>query len=167
MNIERPILSYHDFIFLSPTLILLPNCYQNTLDIWVLPNGITPAPIEPFLSLFLPCLYGGSEIIRFCCHREPNPMPSGTPHSEAPFHPDPEDAMVVLNAQISTSPNRTSAYSLFVYRKALLRVVYTNDQPEDDNGAFHYVVVESKGVKTGTGRVRIYASTGNISLAEG
>ncbi|KAG5730616.1 hypothetical protein E4T56_gene4141 [Termitomyces sp. T112] len=133
MDIQRPNSPYHNFIFLSPTVILLPNTQLNTLDVWEIPTGAKPPPTEPFLCLALPSLSYRSTIFHFSCRCEPNLTPSGKPYSEAPFHPDPEDAIIVLTAQVDFG-----AYALFVHRSALLRVCTTH-QPEDEAGVSHYL----------------------------
>ncbi|KAG6887262.1 hypothetical protein C0992_013100 [Termitomyces sp. T32_za158] len=137
MDIQRPHLTYREFVFLSQTMILLPNYYLNTLDIWELPTGAQLPPAEPFLRLTLPTLSTGSSIINFSCRCEPNPTPSGTPHLVTPFHPDPDDAIMVMNVQLQ-GPDGVGVYLLFVHRSALLKVCTTH-RPEDEDGVSHYI----------------------------
>ncbi|KAG6819166.1 hypothetical protein H0H93_014727 [Arthromyces matolae] len=137
MHITRPCFTYHDFIFLSPTIILLPNYHLNTLDAWELPTGTTPAPTEPFLSLALPGLSLGSFIINGSCRCEPNPAPSGIKHSNAAFSANPNNAIVVLNMRIH-GPDGASAYSIYVHRGSLLQVC-TTVRPEDEDGVSHFL----------------------------
>ncbi|KAG6844656.1 hypothetical protein H0H87_005107 [Tephrocybe sp. NHM501043] len=136
LDVHRATRTYHDVIFLSPLILLLPNYNHNTLDIWQIPIGTEPAPTEPFLALALPGLTPGTLISNISCRAEPNPAPSGTPYSTAPFHDNPEDAIVVFNVQLHTL--RNSSYTLFVHRRALLRACTTSTL-QDEAGVTHYL----------------------------
>ncbi|KAG6899891.1 hypothetical protein C0993_005690 [Termitomyces sp. T159_Od127] len=65
------------------------------------------------------------------------PQICGTPHLRAPFYPDPDDAIMVLNVQLQGA-DEDGAYSLFVHRSSLLKVCHTN-RPEDEDGVSHYI----------------------------
>ncbi|KAG6840448.1 hypothetical protein C0991_006624 [Blastosporella zonata] len=129
LNIVRHYRCYQEAIFISPMLILLPNYHLNTLDIWEIPTGTNLVPTDPFLSLALPGLIHGSLIAKISCRGEPNPTPSGAPHSRAPFRDNPEDAIVVFNVHIQSI--HVSSYSLFVHRSALLQACTTH-HPGDE-----------------------------------
>ncbi|KAG6908210.1 hypothetical protein DXG01_005682 [Tephrocybe rancida] len=137
MNVERDYRGYHDVVFLSPTILLLPNYHHNTFDIWEIPVGGAPVPTEPYLALALPGLRHGSGLANISCRCEPNPAPSGTPHSPAPFHTSPDDAIIVFNIHLHTT-HMTTAYSLFVHRSALLKAC-TTSLPGDAEGVIHYI----------------------------
>ncbi|KAG6860056.1 hypothetical protein C0995_016424 [Termitomyces sp. Mi166 len=107
------------------------------LNIWELPTGMKPTPIKQFISLALPSLSFGLLIFSFGCRCKPNFMPGGALHSKAPFHPNSEDAIIVLNVQIQ-SLNGLGMYSLFVHRSALLRVC-TTESLEDEDGVSHCI----------------------------
>ncbi|KAG6832983.1 hypothetical protein H0H92_004867 [Tricholoma furcatifolium] len=144
---------YHDVIFLTPRLLLLPNANFNTLDIWEIPTGSMPVPTEPFFSFSLPPLRPGITPINVSCRAEPNPAPSGLRHSQAPFHDSAEDAVIVFSAR------GLSAYSLYVHRSALVKACTTH-RPEDEKRAWQYLPVVGAVGRIPRKRVRIWKDWG-------
>lgn len=113
--------SYANLLFLSPTLLLLPNTITGALEFW------DPAFMHPIGALGLPRLAAGWAFSPITCGCEPGARASGTPHSPHPFHTSAEDGLAVF--RISVHP--TVGYSLFVHRRALLRLC----PPSPRNGA--------------------------------
>ncbi|KAF8054232.1 hypothetical protein FPV67DRAFT_1132241 [Lyophyllum atratum] len=117
--------TYSGLVFLSPTLVLLPNARKHCLDIWSIPPSPLPSPPRPVLSLCLPPLNLGQFILSLSCRGEPNPTLAGTPHSDQPFHAAPEDALILFNLRVGHAifPLGNS-FSMFVHRSALLRLAH-------------------------------------------
>ncbi|KAF8063143.1 hypothetical protein FPV67DRAFT_1782712 [Lyophyllum atratum] len=125
MKISAPHDTYSGLVFLSPTLVLLPNTQKHCFDIWSIPASPPPndpssdpsSKPRPLLSLELPTLNLGQFMLTVNCRSEPGPTLNGTPHSNQPFHAAPEDAIVIFNLRLG---HAGIAFSLFVHRSALL-----------------------------------------------
>ncbi|KAG6826816.1 hypothetical protein H0H92_014285, partial [Tricholoma furcatifolium] len=130
-NVEIENQIYHNVIFLSPTILCLPNRRQNTLDIWLIPDtpiAATAIPlIQPFLQLELPKLIRMSQIISISCRSEPNPSPQGMRHSTRPFHASSEDAIVIFNICVFGLTDM-STFTMYVHRRALLELCFSRER---------------------------------------
>ncbi|KAG6867361.1 hypothetical protein C0993_003846, partial [Termitomyces sp. T159_Od127] len=125
-----PCQTYHGVIFLSPTVLCLPNKRMNTLDVWLIPDDsvVRPnsplPPLKPFLYIGLPPLSRTHILLTSLCRAEPNPAPSGTPYSRQPSHPAPADAIAVFSVRgVHRATMHTDTFTLFVHRRSLLRLV--------------------------------------------
>ncbi|KAG6810532.1 hypothetical protein H0H92_011450 [Tricholoma furcatifolium] len=115
---------YTSFVFLSPTILCIPNRWAGTLDIWHIPNEpVTSASPKPFLYLALPAHSPSIPITHIACRGEPNPSPNGTPHSTHAFHPSSEDAIIPFTIffHVSTSDNY-GVYMMYIHRRSLLEL---------------------------------------------
>ncbi|KAG6849240.1 hypothetical protein H0H93_010256 [Arthromyces matolae] len=81
-------------------------------------------PLKPFLYIGLPHLSPDYVLLSTQCRAEPNPSPSGTPHSHQPFHPKAEDSVVIFTLRgLDRLTMQLSAFTMFVHRRALLDVI--------------------------------------------
>ncbi|KAG6810835.1 hypothetical protein H0H92_010130 [Tricholoma furcatifolium] len=120
--------TYCSIVFLSPRHILLANAFPGSLDVFVIPprevhtaEGFDPDVDEPMVRLGLPMIHRGYSIRAIYGRAEPNPAPTGIPHSTLPFHPAPEDAISIFNMHIrSDGGHEWGDFSMFVHRSALL-----------------------------------------------
>ncbi|KAF5380137.1 hypothetical protein D9615_006303 [Tricholomella constricta] len=107
MEIHAPNHTYSGLVFLSPTLLLLPNTRTAALDIWAIPDAPAPAPTSttppprPLLSLLLPALAHNHMLVTLSCRGEPSPSPgAGTRFSPQPVHTRPADALLIFNVRV-------------------------------------------------------------------
>ncbi|KAG5650299.1 hypothetical protein H0H81_012693 [Sphagnurus paluster] len=142
---------YHpSLVFLTAELLLIPNARDLALDIWEIPSSGSEDthPLVPIVSLALPSISHVHRVSRFFCHAEPNPtapLPARSPppssvgpdpasgsmqlglataYAKKPFHPCPEDAVVVINMHLQTASHVLIAKKgLFVRRVDLLEAV--------------------------------------------
>ncbi|KAF9464318.1 hypothetical protein BDZ94DRAFT_1308099 [Collybia nuda] len=122
--------SYADLIFLSPTRFLLPNANARFLEFRDLTHT------QPIGALALPSLrnsYFFSDIAGRC---EPNPTPSGIPHSTRPFHASSADAIAIFNICVRGFQTLDSTFSMFVHRHALFNLCPVSP---NDNGTFEVI----------------------------
>ena len=112
-SFEAPYQSYSGLIFLSESLILLPNTRTNGLDIFRIPMKPTLRSLRPILTLNLPSLAHGRVLGGISCRSEPNPIsPSSIPHMKQrakdggyfspnrSFFPNSEDALCIFDLRI-------------------------------------------------------------------
>ncbi|KIM37681.1 hypothetical protein M413DRAFT_448215 [Hebeloma cylindrosporum] len=113
VSFEAPYQSYSGLIFLSESLILLPNTRTNGLDIFRIPTKPTLLSLRPILTLNLPTLSPGRVLGGISCRAEPNPIsPSSIPHMKQrsqdggyfspnrPFSPNSEHALCIFDLRI-------------------------------------------------------------------
>ncbi|KAF8889542.1 hypothetical protein CPB84DRAFT_1849340 [Gymnopilus junonius] len=74
MSLTAPYQTYSGLIFLTPSLIALPNAKINTLDVFHIPSKPSFTPARPILRLSLPALAGGRTLAGISCRAEPNPV---------------------------------------------------------------------------------------------
>ncbi|KAF8889540.1 hypothetical protein CPB84DRAFT_1785452 [Gymnopilus junonius] len=74
MGLTAPHQTYSGLIFLTPSLILLPNIKANSLDVFHIPSKPSLTTAEPILILSLPRLADGWSIMGISCRAEPNPV---------------------------------------------------------------------------------------------
>ncbi|KAG6840243.1 hypothetical protein C0991_007991 [Blastosporella zonata] len=127
LKTKFPRQTYHGVVFLSPTILCLPNIRANTLDIWLIPSEPIqvlrgPVPqLHPFMKIGLPELSARQLLLGALCRAEPNPAPGGTLHSSQPFHASSGDAIVIFNFRSIDRTDMTSrTWMLFVHRSTLL-----------------------------------------------
>ncbi|KAG6867944.1 hypothetical protein C0993_009256 [Termitomyces sp. T159_Od127] len=124
--LDYPVTSgtYCSIIFLSPTYIILPNGSSGTLDLFII-SPSNPDPSGPILRLAFPAITPGYSIRAIYGRSEPNPSPSGLPHSTRPFHPTPEDAIAIFKLHIrydGEDAHDWADFSMFTHRSTLLRL---------------------------------------------
>ncbi|KAG6888854.1 hypothetical protein C0995_005275 [Termitomyces sp. Mi166 len=172
LAVYLPCQTYHGVLFLSPTILCLPNKRMNTLDIWLIPDMpvVRPneplPPLKPFLSIGLPNISYTHALITSLCRAEPNPTPSGTPHSTQPFHPISEDSIVIFSFRgVHRSTMRLDTFTMFVHRSSLLNLILAKkpDCSPDAILAFRMVVLVPWD-QWGPTMTRIFEAT-NVSLA--
>ncbi|KAK7047792.1 hypothetical protein VNI00_006120 [Paramarasmius palmivorus] len=123
--------TYGGIIFLSEHLILLPNTANNTLEIWRIPSPTEDPPTCPVRVLGLPVLNPGHLLRYISCRSEPNPTaPGATLKSDKPFHPSPEESIVLLHLRIHGQTNIT-LITVFVHRSSLLSLVVMDDDERE------------------------------------
>ncbi|KAI0937664.1 hypothetical protein AcV7_003637 [Taiwanofungus camphoratus] len=124
---------YNSFTFLSPDAIVLPNLTENTLELCPLTgasphsDGTSPVPLATACSLALPQLTFGSTLLQMWCRSEPNPVCETTrftDRDQAPFRPDPADAIMIFNPFMQDWQHQLHSYSLIVHRSTLLKMLY-------------------------------------------
>ncbi|KAG6826964.1 hypothetical protein H0H92_013738 [Tricholoma furcatifolium] len=114
---------YEGFIFLSPTILCIPNRWGGTFDIWHIPNEpSTNVSPKPFLHLALPALSPPSTIAHISCRGEPSPSPNGTPYSSHAFHPSSADAIVPFTIFFYHPVENYDAHRMYVHRRSLLEL---------------------------------------------
>ncbi|CDO70843.1 hypothetical protein BN946_scf184801.g36 [Trametes cinnabarina] len=124
--------SYSTFTFLSPDVIALPNCTDNTIELCriestSLERGAPIKELEPSCILQLPRLGRGHSIAQVTCRSEPK-MTKTTRNAPAfkstePFHLRPEDAVVIFNVMTHDSQGFHECLTLIVHTAALLRIL--------------------------------------------
>ncbi|KAG7085483.1 hypothetical protein E1B28_003046 [Marasmius oreades] len=124
LNMEGESGSYAGIVFLSIDTILLPNVLENNLEIWRLPSldGTQEQPTAPILTLGLFQTAMNYNVRFISCRAEPNPVPpNAILKSDAPFHPAPEDAIVLLHFRIH-GMGLVSLLTVFVHRSSVLKI---------------------------------------------
>lgn len=122
--------TYSAPLFISPTILLLPNNARNALELF----DITSASTRPFVTLCLPDLQDNSRpSIKIQC--EPNSFTVGPLESESPFHPASIDAIICFNITITTTTGRNRPidrnFFMFVHRKTLLKLTNLDKDEQD------------------------------------
>ncbi|KAF5376252.1 hypothetical protein D9615_008453 [Tricholomella constricta] len=79
MKVHAPNHTYASVVFLSPTLLLLPNTRTAALDVWAIPAADTDAPTHALVTLALPQLAPGYVLVRLASRGEPNPTTHPAP----------------------------------------------------------------------------------------
>ncbi|KAF5368054.1 hypothetical protein D9758_004477 [Tetrapyrgos nigripes] len=131
--------SYSGVIYVTETLILLPNLSSRELEVWKIPTSEEEKPpTKPLLCLRLPLLAAGCFYDLISCRAEPNPIHS-TPspetrnkpsssdawYSSKPFHPRPDDSVILLHIRVIANgviDPPSDMYTLFIHRAALVRL---------------------------------------------
>lgn len=121
------------FSFLSQDILVIPNVFQNTLE--VVKIAIDESDDIPRLitlcKLNLPSLAQGASIVRLCCRGEPNPTGSGPlaipAPSHRPFRDKAADAIILFNVMVECAPifrrdhfPETRTFTFILHRSALL-----------------------------------------------
>ncbi|KAI0771127.1 hypothetical protein BD413DRAFT_551165 [Trametes elegans] len=121
--------SYSTFTFLSPDIIALPNCAENTIELCrITATSIDTPPKQLATScvLQLPSLGRGHSIAQVTCRSEPKMMNTNryAPafRSTEPFHLKPEDAVVIFNVMTHDNQGFHECLTLIVHAAALLRI---------------------------------------------
>ncbi|KIL60576.1 hypothetical protein M378DRAFT_83581, partial [Amanita muscaria Koide BX008] len=113
-------------VFVSPELLLVPNCILSHFEVWHLfpshPNPNSPVQI---LSLQIPAVSDNYSIIGIYCHGELIPFLHSMPYlPPRPFFPSSEDSIIVIKLLLeSFSAFRRSAYNIILHRRALLDII--------------------------------------------
>ncbi|KAG6919370.1 hypothetical protein DXG01_006919 [Tephrocybe rancida] len=82
-----------------------------------------PHPMNPFMSIALPSISNSHTLFSTSCRAEPNPTPTGTPHSSQPSHPIHGDAIVILTFRVLDRMTGTiETLIMFVHRHELLKL---------------------------------------------
>ncbi|KAG6844015.1 hypothetical protein H0H87_010602 [Tephrocybe sp. NHM501043] len=113
--------------FITPSMLVLPNNLNATLDICLIPtseNASTSMPVV--LSLALPTLAEDFDISSFWCCAKPDLTPSGTPYSSRPFHASTAASIMVFRtAAISAIRGIYIGPTMLVHRSVLVDVCNT------------------------------------------
>ncbi|KAI9057481.1 hypothetical protein FKP32DRAFT_1350242 [Trametes sanguinea] len=128
--------SYSTFTFLSPDVIALPNCTDNTIELCrISSTSLEPGErikeLQSSCILQLPVLGRGHSIAQVTCRSEPK-MTKTTRNAPAfkstePFHLRPEDAVVIFNVMTHDSQGFHECLTLITHTAALLRIL--DDHP--------------------------------------
>ena len=114
--------SYSGLIFLSESLIVIPNAQTNALEIWdIFSTHQTP---RPACILQLPELSPGNSLFSITCRGEPNPIGGGTQFkSDKPFYQSAHEAIMLFNIYVQPGDgDMRHTYTLFIHRKALCEI---------------------------------------------
>ncbi|KAI0632509.1 hypothetical protein C8Q77DRAFT_1059625 [Trametes polyzona] len=120
---------YSTFTFLSPDVIALPNCAENTIELCRIEAtsiDTPPKQLQTACSLQLPSLGRGHTIAQVTCRSEPK-MTNSTRNARAfrssePFHLKPADAVVLFNVMTHDNQGFHECLTLIVHAAALLRI---------------------------------------------
>ncbi|EIW51536.1 uncharacterized protein TRAVEDRAFT_67709 [Trametes versicolor FP-101664 SS1] len=123
---------YSTFTFLSPDVIALPNCAENTIELCRIESTTIdggPQQLQTACVLQLPTLSSGHTIAQVTCRSEPK-MTNTTRNAPAfrssePFHLKPADAVVIFNIMTHDSQGFHECLTLIVHTAALLRILAT------------------------------------------
>ncbi|KAF7312002.1 hypothetical protein MIND_00212100 [Mycena indigotica] len=117
-------------VFLTPTMLLVPNALETALDVVCLPQDGAPSRDPVIHSFRLPALQDGHGIYAFQCRGEPNPRtaffpyPSGAdkPGSRArprgAFLPAPEDNLILITFTTGSEARNSTRDHLLVLPRA-------------------------------------------------
>ncbi|KAM6497469.1 hypothetical protein JOM56_007942 [Amanita muscaria] len=110
-------------VFVSPGLLLVPNCILSHFEVWHLfPSH--PNPPVHVLSLQLPTLSVNYSIIYIRCHGEFTPFLHSMPYfPPRPFFLSPENSIIVVNVLLESFLGPRSAYKLIMHRNTLLDMI--------------------------------------------
>ncbi|KAG6827573.1 hypothetical protein H0H92_011266 [Tricholoma furcatifolium] len=139
LDIQPQSRMYSSFTFLSPTILCLPNRWEGTLDIWLIPNapfdGTSASQfpsIKPFLQFSLPKFSGGHFVLDISCRGEPNPLLHGSPYSSQPFHPTTADAIIIFDiSAYCHSHENEYMNTMMVHRRTLLELCLGREKKPD------------------------------------
>ncbi|KAF5376316.1 hypothetical protein D9615_008467 [Tricholomella constricta] len=129
MEVQAQINTYASVVFLSPTLLLLPNARTAALDVWAIPAVDTDAPTHPLVTLALPRLAPGC-FVRLASRGEPNPTMHSAPASAPAFATAPGEALIILVARVQLTAlgfgqdADMQRLMMFVRRGDVLRLVW-------------------------------------------
>ncbi|KAH9851606.1 hypothetical protein C2E23DRAFT_829886 [Lenzites betulinus] len=120
---------YSTFTFLSPDVIALPNCAENTIELCRIESTSIDAPprqLRTSCVLQLPRLGRGYTIAQVTCRSEPK-MRNTTGSARAfrspePFHLKPADSVVIFNVMTHDSQGFHECLTLIVHTAALLQI---------------------------------------------
>ena len=132
--------SYSGLIFLSESLIVIPNAQTNTLEIWDI-FSTHQTPPHPACILRLPELSPGNSLFYITCRGEPNPIGSKSQfQSDKPFYQSAHEAILLFHIHVRLGDpvahqqlggDMVHNYTLFVHRKALCEI-YERECVETD-----------------------------------
>ena len=131
--------SYSGLVFISESLIVIPNAQTNALEVWdIFSTHQTP---RPACILQLPELLPGNSLFCITCRGEPNPIGSGSQiESDKPFYQSAQDAIMLFHIQIQIGGGFIrDTFTFFVHRNALCEIyerqcVETNSESGDPFG---------------------------------
>ena len=139
--------SYSGFIFLSESIIVIPNAQTNALEIWDISS--THQTPRPACILQLPELSPGNSLLHITCRGEPNPIGTGSKFvSDKPFYLSAHEAIMLFHIHIQVGDpaahlqfleDEIHTFTIFVHRKALCEIyerecVETNSKLGDSFG---------------------------------
>ncbi|KIL63091.1 hypothetical protein M378DRAFT_733816 [Amanita muscaria Koide BX008] len=117
---------YSSLVFVSPELLLVPNCVLSHFEVWQL----HPKPPIQILSLQTPAVSPEYSIFDFGCYGEPNPFLHSMPYlSPRPFFSSPENSIIAVTLRMSSNSGRPLSYNLIMNRRALLDTIQTWTSP--------------------------------------
>ena len=127
--------SYSTFTFIAPSVIALPNCAENTIELChignVSPHAELPEPLETSCVLQLPKLGKGHAITQVTCRSEPKMTATRKivlPFcSTEPFHLNPENAIAIFNVMTPDSHGFHECLTLIVHTASLLSALSAPD----------------------------------------
>lgn len=118
---------YHAFSFIAPSVITLLNAQENSLDLCRVPLSqdplnLTVGPLNLACRLALPKLSDGCSWFWMWCKSEPNRtgLAGSTTRDRAPFHSDPERAIMIFNLKAPGRDGHIYSFTLRVHRSSLL-----------------------------------------------
>ncbi|KAM6499833.1 hypothetical protein JOM56_005341 [Amanita muscaria] len=122
---------YSSLVFVSPELLLVPNCVLSHFEVWHLPpQQPNPKPPIQILSLQTPAVSPEYSIFDFGCYGEPNPFLRSMPYLSArPFFSSPENSVIAVTLRMSSNSGRPLSYNLIMNRRALLDTIQTWTSP--------------------------------------
>ncbi|KAI0700052.1 hypothetical protein C8T65DRAFT_658541 [Cerioporus squamosus] len=127
--------SYSTFTFLTPDIIALPNCTDNTIElcrIGYVPEDVgSPQVLETSCILQLPRLRKEHSITQVTCRSEPKLTASTRTappfRSTDPFHLNPENAIAIFNVMTHDTHGFHECLTLIVHTAALLSTLTAPD----------------------------------------
>ncbi|KIL62124.1 hypothetical protein M378DRAFT_805600 [Amanita muscaria Koide BX008] len=110
-------------VFVSPGLLLVPNCILSHFEVWhLLPSH--PNPPVQILTLQLPTVSFHYSIIHIRCHGEFTPFLHSMPYfPPRPFFLSPENSIIIVNLLLGSSLGPRSAFKLVIHRNTLLDMI--------------------------------------------
>ncbi|KAG6907205.1 hypothetical protein DXG01_009985 [Tephrocybe rancida] len=125
---------YTTLTFLTPTLLLLPNLHNASLDLYSIPSLPNPSlSASKLLSFNLPPLRENSTIVKYMCLGGPAPRLNTEPCSR-PFHTSGYESLIVLSMHISPFiPSYDDVPTMVVHRYALARLCAPYIDPATDS----------------------------------
>lgn len=119
-------------MWLSPTILLIANIVNNTLDLW----DVTSSCTHPVGILGLPVLQERHQI-SINCECQPSPTVTGTANSKRLFNDAPNDAIAMFQIYVHWSnemgtESKQKSWLMYVHRRTLLSICALNPCLPDD-----------------------------------
>ncbi|KAK7441724.1 hypothetical protein VKT23_016387 [Stygiomarasmius scandens] len=112
--------SYQNATFLSTDLLLVPNAFDASIEIWRLPTDPCPHLETPDVVLLLPKLNSTYRISDFGSRAAPN----SCPNTDRPFCSDPSQAIIVFHLTVApTNARMTVPFIFFIHRKSFFELL--------------------------------------------
>ncbi|KAI0755315.1 hypothetical protein C8Q80DRAFT_1144245 [Daedaleopsis nitida] len=143
--------NFATFVFLTPDVVVLPNCADNTIELCrvgdIPEDPSTPVQVPTACVLQLPRLGRGHSISQITCRSDPK-MTKTTRHAPAfasnePFYISPENAIVIFNVMTHDTQGFHECLTLIVHTAALLAILQSPPVPISDGPSEHNALLLS------------------------